>query len=587
MMPLPTGNTHPGEEKPGAVLVIGSDNHCFLTTVRSFGERGYAVDVCPFDLSSAALRSAYIRNTFRLPVYHIDPDGWVEALLKILSECNYDFVFPCDDRAIFPLFRNAPTFSDYPVLPQSAELLSLTLDYRALREKLTRAGVAIPDEIQPNKIDAKNSACSGPDFQITTIPVSRYRDENFYVRLKDKEQPDTRCLSAPDKSPPTDPREGVVEGRPRGNRISVLAFFSRGGLVQAFQYRCLRRTRLNDTCTYQVSCAAGDSLIRQIEQVSKGIALEGPVSFLFYCDDQAASNPQLLSCNCSMEGFPLAKSCGIDFPWMAYEYFTGGHSQCRNREYPKPRYEKNAELDVHALAEAFSRIARSSRLQAALCILSEIFLSFMRTVSFRERCETFSFRDIRPFAAEIMSIWELIFGRLMKRLPFLTRNRSLTLRQRAADILRAGPDRRPKVLFLCYGNICRSPFAAYYFHERFGDGFDVYSSGMHPDIGRHSPDNAVLAGKRWNIVKMQEHRSSFISEISGEDIDLVVLFDDANIVQLKSSGYFSDVLTVKLGVFLDTRGPDIVDPYGKDVEAFERVYGEIASAIDAIHEVTR
>lgn len=84
---------------------------------------------------------------------------------------------------------------------------------------------------------------------------------------------------------------------------------------------------------------------------------------------------------------------------------------------------------------------------------------------------------------------------------------------------------KPKVLFVCTGNSCRSQIAEGLLRDRAGDKFEVYSAGSHPS--RVHP-MAIRVMKEWGI-DISGHTSDPIDFYLDKGIDLVItVCDDAN-----------------------------------------------------------
>lgn len=122
-----------------------------------------------------------------------------------------------------------------------------------------------------------------------------------------------------------------------------------------------------------------------------------------------------------------------------------------------------------------------------------------------------------------------------------------------------------RILFLCHGNICRSPMAEFVMKElvrRAGrDDIVVESAALHTDeIG-----NDVHRGTRAKLTAMGipfTRRSAWlITPAKAREYDLLVGMDDYNIADLRRMAYPEDLPKVKklLSYARETR--DISDPW--------------------------
>ncbi|WP_135824058.1 arsenate reductase/protein-tyrosine-phosphatase family protein [Halorussus ruber] len=142
----------------------------------------------------------------------------------------------------------------------------------------------------------------------------------------------------------------------------------------------------------------------------------------------------------------------------------------------------------------------------------------------------------------------------------------------------------PTVLFLCYGNICRSPFAAHYLESKTHEGVTVVSSGFYPERNRNSPENAVTAARKFGV-DLSSHTSSVVVDELLADADIVFLMDYENLFDFWTNGfgrYSSKTFLLKEATISDSL--EIHDPYGRSVEGFRKTYSDIGTAIDQLIE---
>jgi len=126
--------------------------------------------------------------------------------------------------------------------------------------------------------------------------------------------------------------------------------------------------------------------------------------------------------------------------------------------------------------------------------------------------------------------------------------------------------RRPKILFVCYGNICRSPMALGLARKRLGDRAEVSSAGVAAEGGPASED-AILVMKLVYEVDISDHVARNISDYDLGSFDHVVALDYSVYSRLRG-----------LRVVAEDRlyGWDIADPLGRGYDA----YKEAARRID-------
>lgn len=142
----------------------------------------------------------------------------------------------------------------------------------------------------------------------------------------------------------------------------------------------------------------------------------------------------------------------------------------------------------------------------------------------------------------------------------------------------------PTVLFLCFGNICRSPMAERYLRNRLvetgHEGVTVRSAGFVEQDGRRSPSPAIAVARKHGV-DLSEHCAKRVTQTMVEESNVVFVMDMWNYHDVKHE--FPDA--VNRVYFLKPAnesggGFEIRDPRNSGVERFETVYGVIADEID-------
>ena len=131
------------------------------------------------------------------------------------------------------------------------------------------------------------------------------------------------------------------------------------------------------------------------------------------------------------------------------------------------------------------------------------------------------------------------------------------------------------ILFVCLGNICRSPLAEgvakKYIKEKNLD-IVIQSAGTgNWHIGEAPCENSIKVAKQ-NGIDISNQRAKQVTQKDFEKFDLIVGLDNSNIQNLKKIGCKNPL---KLGDF-GFKGEDIPDPYFfNDFEGFDKVFNMI------------
>lgn len=142
------------------------------------------------------------------------------------------------------------------------------------------------------------------------------------------------------------------------------------------------------------------------------------------------------------------------------------------------------------------------------------------------------------------------------------------------------------VLFVCLGNICRSPLAEGLFirHAKRltgGDGLSAQSAGLGNWHAGNPPHPLAIAAASGLGADISGQRATRITHGLFDSHDLVLAMDRSVLSSLRESGMGG----AKTALFMEYAGleaQDVPDPYGKDMAAFERVASMIDAAMPAI-----
>lgn len=155
---------------------------------------------------------------------------------------------------------------------------------------------------------------------------------------------------------------------------------------------------------------------------------------------------------------------------------------------------------------------------------------------------------------------------------------------RARAAARARRRERPRrVVFICYGNICRSPYAAARLRHMLAasgvTGVEVDSAGFIGPDRPADPQAAAIARERG--LELGAHRSKLVGAADVRRVDLCLVMTRAQRDQLREE-YGVPAGRVELLGDFDVADPphrEIPDPYGKPNEEFRRVFGQIERSV--------
>ncbi len=141
-------------------------------------------------------------------------------------------------------------------------------------------------------------------------------------------------------------------------------------------------------------------------------------------------------------------------------------------------------------------------------------------------------------------------------------------------------------LFVCHGNICRSPLAERYMAASLdGDltnDLSVASAGVETRAGRQSPETAISVAAEYGV-DLDDHRSQPLTPELIEWSDVLFIKDVSNYRLLRRNYDEWEEKTYFLGTVTDGGSFEILDPYGRDRDGFRYLYGEVVKAVDDLN----
>ena len=140
------------------------------------------------------------------------------------------------------------------------------------------------------------------------------------------------------------------------------------------------------------------------------------------------------------------------------------------------------------------------------------------------------------------------------------------------------------VLFVCMGNICRSPTAEGVFRHHaseagLNDRVFIDSAGTHAYHVGEPPDRRAIAAAERRGVSLLDLRARRVSDADFDRFDYIIAMDVDNVAQLQEQG--SPEHHSKVRLFLDFSSgseQEVPDPYYGGAAGFERVLDLVEDA---------
>jgi protein-tyrosine-phosphatase len=146
-----------------------------------------------------------------------------------------------------------------------------------------------------------------------------------------------------------------------------------------------------------------------------------------------------------------------------------------------------------------------------------------------------------------------------------------------------------KILFICTGNLCRSPFAAEYLKkilkERNVKNVEVYSAGLYTIEGNTAEETANIVAQE-NGINLEKHRSQLLKPEDIQDADLIFVMERMHFEDIMSS-YPEAEDKIKLLRSFARNGAiktDIADAYGFPLNNYRQCFKDIKESVEGLYK---
>lgn len=560
--------------KSAKVLVIDPWSGAGIELLQSLSVSACKVDVAVLKHSLDGKRSRYLEKAYALPECC---GAAAEALASLWLRESYEFVVPTSPEALGLLLSKAIPDEMYhcAALPERS-VLKQSLDRAWCMDLAHRMGVRVPSRAIVNSVTPPPRVFPSvlqPRLRCLSVARAGTTHQSVVVRDEADWRRAMRSYTGAD--------EVLQQEYIFGKSVEVLVLGKEGKLLWAFVSESVHEVPLlAGESSYRKSRGLPSKLIESSEALLAGLHWHGTAAVKyreapdgnFYCTGVV---PHLTP------AMMLASHCGIDF--------SKGLLCLARGENPGPqpfplagRYARNIRNDVDWFKLNWKADRRDPLLRTFP--VGRSLLEWLRPLAGHESWDFFRWSDPLPILAECGGVLREHAVKVLAKGREMLQKLYLKYLQQPRALRRLKKKRIASILFLCYGNICRSPLAEAIAARVFSQNM-VSSAGFHHGAGRCSPDYVVE--EAWKIgIDLSEHRSKTVTREMADKADLIVIMDLRNYNLLRAA--FPDAVqkTVFLGMLLPQPMLEIRDPYNCP-SLMPETARAITNGIDGIGKVLR
>jgi len=558
------------------ILILDAHSNAALAVLQSLGRAGHDVFLAG---SSSDVISWYSKYSKRKYVYP-DPlkakSEFKNWLVDLQRKNCFKYIVPVTDNTIYPLMELRRQFGGYKefVIP-CEETFSAAFEKDVTGEIADKLGINVPASyiVVDNNLDLE-SFKSFPYF--VKAVSSKVWEQDSGCHLEPRFVRDFNELK---NAVAKFVRFGnvLIQEHVCGDGIGIEVLCRSGEVVLVFAHKRIHEYPITGGgSTYRVSIAPPKELMNAAIKILREIKWHGVAMVEF---KQKGEDYWLMEINGRFWGsLPLAISVGVDFPVELINMLSNDKYEVPRKDYKLNIYSRKVSSDL-VWFKANLKADKKDLFLMTRGVMSSFFELF-RVFTGKETWDNASWRDPRPILNEIRKVvlkeFHIIKVKIIIKVVLHNAKK-----QSLEKIRKIKPKR---ILILCYGNICRSPFVELYLKKLLiGDNVEIKSSGFHEVIDRGSPDKIIKAAKGNNI-DLSAHRSSIVTPKMLKWADLIVIMDEDNWKDLLDLDNSIKNKIVWLGAFLSSSIIEIEDPYLKSEDEVDVIIKKLIQSAEGLVE---
>jgi protein-tyrosine-phosphatase/predicted ATP-grasp superfamily ATP-dependent carboligase len=580
------------------VLILGGYARVSVPMARSLHYRcGVPVEVAHLSDRDPRVSSRAIRDSISLPDFQEAPAEFIGTLSSLIRERQFDTLIPVQDDALAAIAQH------YDVLSSMVHVACPPphIVERVLNKELTLAtaqqcGVPVPRSYTFSSAMGLESLSAELTFPVVMKPSRRGGQRSFKAHylhnLAELREAVANNLAG----------EVLLQEYCPGNGIGIEMLIHNGECLATFQHRRLKEEPASGGVAVMAIAEKPDPELADASlKLLRALEWEG-VAMVEFRKNPMNGAAVLMEVNGRYWGtVSLPIRAGMDFPVFQWRLLHGQDPQIPS-SYPvgiRWRWTAGYISRLHGL---FLRSAE--RVGSQPSKFRELLLAPL-DLSPWIRDAMWSFRDPRPAITELAQTiveWSIadLKAIVKKILPaqslsdvqeyrsFGHRQRAVYLKLRLLESLglrhqsrRRVPSGARSFVFVCHGNIIRSPMAEAMLKRcRATSGsapLSIISAGLHARPGNNADPRARAAAAEFGV-SLEEHRAQPLTQEMVNHADVIFAMDFRNLVELLAQFPKAKKIFM-LSNYGQSEQREIPDPYFGDQDEVRRCYKTVEICI--------
>jgi len=591
------------------VLILGAEPRVVVTIARSLAKCGIPVVVASFMENDHRVSSRAIHRFVRLPNAEEHPDVFFGELCRLIREMRCDTLIPSNDTAL-------TVISGYYSHLSSALHICCPAPHivrRVLEKDLTLmaakdCGISVPFTYNICTLNDLDAMSDGLRFPLIGKPKSKKRPGNFKIQYYQ----DFKAIEEAFKADHEFGAHTLIQDYCSGDGVGIETLIHKGDPIALFQHCRVREyPDSGGVSVTAVSEEVNPFLAEQALSPLRALEWEG-IAMVEFRYDSVKRTSALMEVNGRYYGsLSLSSHAGLDFP--LYEW------QIAHNETPQPPDAYTVRMKWRWTAGHILRtneaLVRAGRGEGTRSEVIKSIGDCLKEITSKASDALWDVRDPVPAISELFvtirhTIALLLKQHLKKMIPkrllryyraqgvLEGKERSSYLRLLVLRSLRGLAFNKTQdlgskrsILFICHGNIIRSPMAEALLKKHLLAANDatvtVASAGLHAKPGRMADSRSMEIAKEYGI-SLEDHKARLITKGMIDAVDAIFVMDFVNEAKMEAQYPGSRNRTYMLGG-ISRNGAcgqvEIPDPYHGGVSEIRHCYTLIDSCTKCLAQL--